>query len=146
VAVSGDGFDESEVHRVDLDQDDDEPTPVSERGFMRCLPCLGTGRLRLLGAELYELYETRRPCPYCKGAGTRLVALRRLGEHLMADDMKFADLGRCKGSFKLGRKAAFGRVACSVCGGRYKPVQGLRVPQHVAPKPAKTPLKGDPPR
>jgi hypothetical protein len=39
-------------------------------------------------------------------------------------------------------------VACSVCSGRFKPVQGLRVPQHVAPKPPKGPpsSKGDPPR
>src|SRR4051794_26232131 len=90
VAVSGDGFDESEVPGVDYD--DDEPTVVAQRGLMRCLPCLGTGRLRLLGNELYELYETRRPCPYCRGAGARIVALRRLGEHPMESDMKFVDL------------------------------------------------------
>jgi hypothetical protein len=84
-----------------------------------------------------ELYETRRPCPYCKGAGTRIVVTRAQKEIVVADEMKFVEMGRCKGAFHLGKRAPFGRVVCSVCGGRFRPLQGLRVPNHVSPKPAK---------
>jgi hypothetical protein len=129
VAVSGGVEDSDEPYGAGAA---DEPTPVmAERRFSRCLPCLGTGRLRLLGIELYE---THRPCPYCKGAGSRIVVWRAQAEVVVADEMKSADVGRCKGAFHLGKRAAFGRVACTVCGGRFRPVQGLRVPNHVAPK------------
>src|SRR3954462_4993757 len=121
VAVS-DGFDESEVPRGGRGEDDDDtPTPVVARRLMRCLPCLGTGRLRLLGVELYE---TRRPCPYCRGAGTRIVLLRAEREVSSRDGMTFAELGRCQGSFRPGRRAPFGRVVCSVCGARFRPMSG----------------------
>jgi hypothetical protein len=112
-----------------LDDDLDEPTPVVPRRLYRCLPCLGTGRLRLLGVELYE---TRRPCPYCRGAGTRIMVVRAVSPE---DDMKFADLGRCTGAFRPGRRAPFGRVVCAGCGGRFSPLPGLRVPNHVAQRP-----------
>jgi hypothetical protein len=130
----GDGFDDGDD---DPDDGGDETTPVmAERNFSRCLPCLGTGRLRLLGVELYE---TRRPCPYCKGAGTRIVVMRAQKEIIVADEMKFVEMGRCKGAFHLGKRAPFGRVVCPVCAGRFRPLQGLRVPNHVAPKTAKKP-------
>jgi tRNA(Arg) A34 adenosine deaminase TadA len=117
---------------------------MAERRFTRCLPCLGTGRMRLLGIELYE---THRPCPYCKGAGERVVFWRAHKEVVVADEMKFVDMGRCKGAFHLGKRAPFGRVVCSVCGGRFRPVQGLRVPNHVSAKMGpKTPPKDGPPR
>jgi hypothetical protein len=103
------------------------------------MPCLGTGRLRLLGVELYE---THRPCPYCRGAGTRWV-VRGPKENNLADEMKFIDVGRCKGAFFPGKRAPFGRVICSVCRGRFKPLQGLRVPNHVAEK--TPPPRGGPP-
>jgi hypothetical protein len=48
------------------------------------------------------------------------------------DAMKVADLGRCKGAFREGRRAAFGRVACLACGGRFRPLPGMRVPNHIA--------------
>jgi hypothetical protein len=54
--------------------------------------------------------------------------------------MKVADLGRCKGVFRTGRRAAFGRVACPECGGRFRPLPGMRVPNHVAQRAP----KGDP--
>jgi hypothetical protein len=56
--------------------------------------------------------------------------------------MKVADLGRCKGSFHPGRRAAFGRVACPECGGRFRPLPGLRVPNHVAVR--EPPVRGGP--
>ncbi len=49
--------------------------------------------------------------------------------------MKPDDLGRCKGAFHAGRRAAFGRVVCSECGGRFRPLPGLRVPNHIAQRP-----------
>lgn len=61
----------------------------------------------------------------------------------MADEMKFIDVGRCKGAFFPGARAPFGRVICSVCRGRFKPLQGLRVPNHVAAKAPSS--KGGPP-
>jgi len=48
------------------------------------------------------------------------------------DAMKVADLGRCKGAFREGRRAAFGRVVCLACGGRFRPLPGMRVPNHIA--------------
>jgi hypothetical protein len=57
--------------------------------------------------------------------------------------MKVADVGRCKGAFHPGRRAAFGRVACAVCGGRFRPLPGLRVPNHISVRP---PPKAGPPR
>lgn len=133
--------------RPDEDELDDveEPTPVVERRLIRCIPCLGTGRLRLLGVELYE---TRRPCPYCRGAGTRIIGLRAEREVVVSDDMKFADLGRCQGAFRAGRRAAFGRVVCTGCGGHFKPLPGLRVPNHIAQRPptGPRPIKDDPPK
>jgi hypothetical protein len=135
--------------RVDeeVEEDLDEPTPVVPRRLFRCVPCLGTGRLRLLGVELYE---TRRPCPYCRGAGTRILptaAVPAQKEVVVSDDMKFVDLGRCKGAFRAGRRAPFGRVVCAGCGGRFTPLPGLRVPNHVAQRPPSKdspPTKGDP--
>src|SRR5262249_61162048 len=126
VAVRG-GFDDAnEPYGGELRED---ATPVmAERRFTRCLPCLGTGRLRLLGIELYE---THRPCPYCKGAGERILVVRARKEVVVADEMKFVEVGRCKGAFHLGKRAPVGRVACSVCGGRVRPVPGLRVPDPV---------------
>ena len=59
--------------------------------------------------------------------------------------MKVADTGRCKGAFHAGRRAAFGRVVCSVCGARFRPMPGLRVPNHVSQRDAKPdPTKPDP--
>lgn len=136
MAVS-DGFDDEDEPYGDGGVD--ETTPVmAQRNFSRCLPCLGTGRMRLLGVELYE---THRPCPYCKGAGTRIVITRAQKEVAVADEMKFVEMGRCKGAFHLGKRAPFGRVVCSVCGGRFRPLQGLRLPNHVSAKPP----KGGPP-
>jgi hypothetical protein len=54
--------------------EEDETTPVVARRIVRCVPCLGTGRLRLSGVELYE---TRRPCPYCRGSGSRIIVAPR---------------------------------------------------------------------
>ena len=60
----------------------------------------------------------------------------------MADEMKVAETGRCKGAFRAGRRAAFGRVACPECGGRFRPLPGLRVPNHVS---ARKPVPPDAP-
>src|SRR3954453_19223981 len=103
VAVSG-GFDDAD-EPYDADAGDETTPVMAQRHFWRCLPCLGTGRMRLLGIELYE---THRPCPYCKGAGTRLVVWRAQAEVVVADEMKFMDMGRCKGAFHLGKRAPFG--------------------------------------
>jgi hypothetical protein len=134
----------NEVEAVEVFGDEgDEPTPVVPRRLIRCVPCLGTGRLRLLGVELYE---TRRPCPYCRGAGTRIIAVRAEREVVVSDEMKFADLGRCAGAFRVGKRAPFGRVICSGCGGHFKAMTGLRVPNHIAQRPPKAdPPKADPP-
>lgn len=125
MAVS-DGFDDDDE---DPPFGSEETTPIAERSLMRCLPCLGTGRLRLLGVELYE---TLRPCPYCKGLGSRIVLLRGKREVFVADEMKFAQLGRCKGAFRAGTRAPFGRVVCPECGARLRPLPGLRMPNHKA--------------
>ena len=53
----------------------------------------------------------------------------------MSDEMKVEDMGRCKGAFRAGRRAAFGRVACLECGGRFRPLPGMRVPNHVSQRP-----------
>ncbi len=60
-------------------------------------------------------------------------------------DMTFADTGRCKGAFHAGRRAAFGRVACLVCGGRFRPLPGLRVPNHISARAPAKPTKDDRP-
>ncbi|HVZ75520.1 MAG TPA: hypothetical protein VHJ20_24270 [Polyangia bacterium] len=39
---------------------------------------------------------------------------------------------RCKGSFRAGRAAPFGRVVCPVCAARLRPLPGLRAPNHKA--------------
>jgi hypothetical protein len=116
--------------------DDEETTPVfAERGVSTCMPCVGRGAIYLADGRR----ERMRPCPVCRGAGVRVIMFRGGKEVFVADEMKVADLGRCRGSFHTGRRAAFGRVACGVCGGRFRPLQGLRVPNHVAvrdpPKP-----------
>jgi hypothetical protein len=122
---------------------EEETTPLcAERVLMRCLPCLGRGAIRLLDG----LRETLRRCPACKGNGMRIALLRDGRETSVAevdDEMKIADAGRCKGTFLTGRRAAFGRVACTVCGGRFRPLPGQRVPNHISQRP---PLKADPPR
>ena len=51
--------------------------------------------------------------------------------------MKPASLGRCPGAFHPGRAASFGRVVCSACGARLRPLPGLRVPNHIAARPPK---------
>jgi hypothetical protein len=51
--------------------------------------------------------------------------------------MTTEDLGRCKGAFHPGRRAAFGRVVCAECGGRFRPLPGLRVPNHIAQRPSR---------
>jgi len=110
--------------------DREEATPVAQRLLMRCLPCLGEGRVRVLDAAR----ETIRPCPVCRGVGMRIILFRGQREVSVAEEkeaMKVADLGRCKGAFRAGRRAAFGRVACLECG-RFRPLPGMRVPNHIA--------------
>jgi hypothetical protein len=117
--------------------EDDETTLVAERLVVRCLPCLGVGALRVLDA----LRETIRPCPVCRGAGLSIILVRGQREVSVADEkgaMKVADLGRCKGAFRTGRPAAFGRVACLECGGRFRPLAGMRLPNHIAQRPPRS--------
>jgi hypothetical protein len=109
----------------------EETTLVAQRVLARCLPCLGQGTIRILDA----LRETIRRCPVCRGAGMSIILLRGQRESSVADekdDMKPADLGRCPGAFRAGRRAPFGRVACLDCGGRFRPLAGLRVPNHIS--------------
>jgi hypothetical protein len=127
VAV-GRNFDDDERSSFGGDDDDDEETPVAERALMRCLPCLGEGQIRLVDA----LRESIRPCPLCRGMGLRIILLRGEREVFVSDEMKVAEVGRCKGAFRAGKRAAFGRVACLECGGRFRPLPGLRVPNHVS--------------
>ena len=120
--------------------DAEETTPAfPERISIRCLPCLGMGKIRVVvdGAR-----ETLRACPACRGAGVRVLLLRGQREVFVADEMKVAETGRCKGAFRAGRRAAFGRVACPECGGRFRPLPGLRVPNHVS---ARKPVPPDAP-
>jgi hypothetical protein len=84
-----------------------------------------------------------RRCLVCRGVGVRIMALREGREVLVADEVKVAKPGRCEGTFRAGRRAAFGRVACTVCGGRFRPLPGQRVPNHISQRP---PVKADPPR
>lgn len=121
----------------------DETTPVcAQRAIVSCLPCRGGGAIAVLTvAVLTGRRETIWLCPVCRGAGTRIILLRRGREVALADEkdaMNSVDLGRCKGAFRAGRRAAFGRVACLACGGRFRPLPGLRVPNHIAQrKPSK---------
>jgi hypothetical protein len=118
----------------------EEPTPVcAERVVVACLPCLGRGTIHLVDGRR----EMVRRCFVCRGAGVRLMVLRYGREVFVADEVKVPKLGRCEGTFHVGRKAAFGRVACTVCGGRFRPLPGQRVPNHIAQRP---PVKADPPR
>jgi hypothetical protein len=48
------------------------------------------------------------------------------------DEPKGDELGRCPGALRAGRRAPFGRVACLDCGGRFRPLAGLRVPNHIS--------------
>ena len=133
MAVSG-GFEDDERDDDDTADTDDgaatapfggreEETPIAERVFARCLPCLGQGQIRVVDA----LREQIRPCPLCRGAGMRIILFRGNREVFVSDEMKVEDMGRCKGAFRAGRRAAFGRVACLECGGRFRPLPGLRV-------------------
>ena len=108
----------------------------AERAVARCLPCLGQGTIRVIITGRETGHETLRPCPLCRGLGTRIMVLRGAVEVFVADEIEVADLGRCKGAFHPGRRAAFGRVACPVCGGRFKPMAGLRVPNHISVRPS----------
>jgi hypothetical protein len=63
-------------------------------------------------------------------------------EVLVTDGVKDAEPKQCKGTFHAGRRAAFGRVVCLVCGGRFRPLPGQRVPNHISQRP---PVKADPP-
>lgn len=110
----------------------EEPTPAcAERVVARCLPCLGLGRIRLVVGFL----ETRWPCPVCRGAGVAIIRLRAGREAFVADEMVVADTGRCRGAFRTGRRAPFGRVVCPECGARFRPLPGQRVPNHVSERP-----------
>jgi hypothetical protein len=122
VAVS-DGYDEGGFGEAE------EPTPTcAERVVARCLPCLGLGRIRLVEG----LLETRRQCPVCRGAGVAIIRLRDGREAFVADEMVVADTGRCRGAFRTGRRAPFGRVVCPECRARFRPLPGQRVPNHVS--------------
>jgi hypothetical protein len=116
--------------------DGEETTDVcAERVVARCVPCLGSGTIRVLGARHVDVPWR---CPICRGAGLHIVVLRAGRARSVAEeiaDMKPDDLGRCKGAFHPGRRAAFGRVVCSECGGRFRPLPGLRVPNHIAQRP-----------
>jgi hypothetical protein len=129
----------------ELDDDDDDPTDVcAERVVVRCTPCLGSGALRLLGALRVEIPWR---CPVCRGAGLQIVLMRGTRAVSVAEEraaMKPDDLGRCKGAFHPGRRAAFGRVVCSECGGRFRPLPGLRVPNHIAQRPSPDATNGPP--
>ena len=145
MAVSG-GFEDDERDDDDTADTDDgaatapfggreEDTPVAaERALMRCLPCLGLGQIRIVRA-VDALREHIRPCPLCRGAGLRIILFRGNREVFVSDEMKVEDMGRCKGAFRAGRRAAFGRVACLECGGRFRPLPGMRVPNHVSQRP-----------
>jgi hypothetical protein len=137
VAVS-DGFGDTDEPARGFDDEGDEPTDVcAERVLVRCLPCLGSGAIRLLDARRFE---AGRRCPVCRGAGLHIVVVRSgraRSEAEEAFDMKTEDLGRCKGAFHPGRRAAFGRVVCAECGGRFRPLPGLRVPNHIAQRPSR---------
>jgi len=113
----------------------EETTPVcAERVITACLPCLGRGAVRLVDGR-HPGDERQIRCPFCRGAGKRIVLLRGGREVSAAEEraaMKVADTGRCPGSFRAGRSAAFGRVGCPACGARLRPLPGLRVPNHVA--------------
>jgi hypothetical protein len=64
-----------------------------------------------------------------------LILLRGQREVSVAEEkeaLKDADLGRCPGAFRAGRRAPFGRVACLECGGRFRPLAGMRVPNHIS--------------
>jgi hypothetical protein len=139
VAV-GNGCDwDDRDHRRDRDGDgedgsffeDEETTLVAQRVLARCLPCLGQGSIHLVDAAR----ETIRTCPVCRGAGMSIILMRGQREVSVADEkdaMKVADLGRCPGAFRPGRRAPFGRVACPDCGGRFRPLAGMRVPNHIS--------------
>jgi hypothetical protein len=111
--------------------EDEETTLVAERVLARCLPCLGQGAITLLDA----VRETIRPCPVCRGTGMSIILFRGQREVTVAEEkeaMKAEDLGRCPGAFRAGRRAPFGRVACLECGGRFRPLPGLRLPNHIS--------------
>ena len=113
------------------DPDETDKTPIAERALTRCLPCLGQGQIRIVsGVDASR--ESIRPCPLCRGVGVRIILLRGAREVFVSDEMKVAEVGRCKGAFRAGRRAAFGRVACLECGGRFRPLPGMRVPNHVS--------------
>ena len=120
----------------------EESTDVcAERVVLRCLPCAGRGVIRVL-ARGRETMVFGRPCPACRGAGVRFMRPAGEREVFVADGVKDTELRQCKGTFHPGRRAAFGRVACTVCGGRFRPLPGQRVPNHISQRP---PVKADPP-
>jgi hypothetical protein len=50
----------------------EEPTPVMrDRTIVRCTPCLGSGRIHLVGGRLDG--GARRTCPGCKGLGCQML-------------------------------------------------------------------------
>ena len=132
LAVSGGRFDDDE--RASFGEREEETPVAAERALMRCLPCLGQGKIRM-GRVVDALREEIRPCPLCRGAGLRIILFRGNREVFVSDEMKVEDVGRCKGAFRAGRRAPFGRVACLECGGRFRPLPGMRVPNHVSQRP-----------
>lgn len=133
-----DGFEGAREPARGFVDDGDEITDVcAERVVARCVPCLGSGAIRVLAARCVEVPWR---CPVCRGAGLHIVVLRAGRARSVAEeavDMKPDDLGRCKGAFHPGRRAAFGRVVCPECGGRFRPLPGLRVPNHIAQRPSR---------
>ena len=130
MAVSGGRFDDDD-ERASYREREEETPVAAERALMRCLPCLGQGEIRIVDA----LRERIGPCPLCRGVGLRIILFRGNREVFVSDEMKVEDMGRCKGAFRAGRRAAFGRVACLECGGRFRPLPGMRVPNHVSQRP-----------
>jgi hypothetical protein len=126
--------------------DDDDPTDVcAERVVVRCVPCRGSGALRVVGDPRVGIPWR---CPVCRGAGLQIVVMRGSRAVSVAEEraaMKPDDLGRCKGAFHPGRRAAFGRVVCSECGGRFRPLPGLRLPNHIAQRPSASARVAPPP-
>jgi hypothetical protein len=126
------------------DDGDDVTDVCGERVVTRCVPCLGSGAIRVFAARGVDVLWR---CPVCRGAGLHIVVLRAARARSVAEengDMKPDDLGRCKGAFHPGRRAAFGRVVCSECGGRFRPLPGLRVPNHIAQRPSPAATNGPP--
>ena len=148
MAASGGGSDDDdETRALGRLPEAEDPTPTTLPGAVRtftwCMPCVGRGTIRVLAGS-QGLRETLRTCPvWYRGTGNRIMPRSEAsGKSPWRKNVRRDAKGR--GHRPVQRRVsrrttrtAFGRVVCSVCGGRFRPLSGLRVPNHVSQRDAR---------